>query len=600
MRLFSLSDAAVDFVGKSFPGNVERVGLSDLSKYLCSERDPAMVIADIVSIDNRLADGIHAAASAGVRVGIVPYDPHHSAAVDRLMKPNRPAERNTASIGLYSSRGLDFDFRTPAEDPLSANIVRLQKRSMAEGTETSPDDASRQVLHHDLNALAVVTEGRQTYCLFGMGCLHPTISDPPTGRLSPRDIRARHWLLQSCHSPFVWPELGSYLSLPLSIALTSNAETVICSTHVQTYIPDILNIYFEMISAGLPLGEVVHALNEHASAEGVDYRPFVLFGNPEAKAIACDQGPAGKIEVSKRTSSAQTASTIRLVRRLIANVEFAFDPTNFGFDAKHNAPWSAFGRDMSWLPRTEIRGLARYADSASDIGRLLASMKPSHLASTPGEATRQLSGAWEEQGGFYALGEKLDENYRATGATHTDRRCLVCKERLIERLLSYFGQSRSEEYSERSQKICPRCLVVEHVSPMHRASTELTADRTADGLTIGLTYTNCSSDPQWVHAFAFPADPNNVSKSTARRVYREMLQPVGRRTELGPVSLAPGETFRFGHTTGPIPEDFWYLLVEVNLMIDFCWNWFSFTHRARKIEKWLAGQPYLRTLPRTR
>lgn len=599
MRIFSLLNEAELLIQATVSDLVRFVSLESLSLELCSAPEPAIVVGKVSQIDNKLADVVYAAGVRGVSVGLLPYDGQYPESLSRLLQPSVPIQDGAATIGLYSSRGLSFDFREP-EHPVSAKLVKLKRKSEDEGRSTSPEDASHQITRTEFTALAIVTEGRQTYCLLGMGCLHPTISELELGRIAPRNVSARHWLLQSCHSPFVWPELGSYLTVPLSIALTSNAETVICSTHVQTYIPGLLNLYLERLSQGWTLGDIVRALNDHAASAGVDYRPFLLLGNPESRAIAATPSLSSAAKSATHVSPAQVTRRVRLLRRLIANVNFVSDEDNFGFDSKNDA-LSQFRRDMGWLSKIDLRSLSHFAILVEDIGTLLDGMRPPNEAVSLESATKRLSLAWEHQGGFYAVGERLDENYSPDGALQTSDRCLVCNECLIERRLSYFGQSPSTEYTERSQRICPRCLVVEHVSPVHRASTAVTAERTAHEMRIGLSYTNTSTEPQWVFAFAFLSDPNNVSKSTASDPYKNLLKmTANQRAQSDPRSLAPGETFQFEFSTGPIPDEFWYLLLEVNLMVDFCWNWYSFTFRERRIEAWLRSSKYPTTLPRAK
>ena len=243
MRILSLSKSTAEAF-RSLNLDFTAIEPAELQAELISSSDPAIVVAELSQINNRLADCIEMGCAAGISVGIVPYDPRYTESFGRLLASSVGVRESAATVGLYSSRGLDLDFRE-LSFPFAGKIVKMKRKSEAEGMVTSPDDAALQITRHDFTSLAVVTEGRQSYCLMGMGCLHPTISAPELGRLSPRDIRARHWLLQSCHSPFMWPELGSYLTLPLSIALTGGAESVICSTHVQTYIPDLLNAYLD-------------------------------------------------------------------------------------------------------------------------------------------------------------------------------------------------------------------------------------------------------------------------------------------------------------------------------------------------------------------
>ena len=344
------------------------------------------------------------------------------------------------------------------------------------------------------------------------------------------------------------------------------------------------------------MGDVVRALNYYSASEGVDYRPFILLGNPELRAFVAD---GGRPTIEATTSWAAAAKEIsQLLRRFVANVGFVSEAENFGFQKKNDAH-SQFRRDMAWLLRTDIRTLSRTAGPVTDVEALIDGIRPPNERISLKRATERLSEAWEEAGGFYAVGEQLDEMYSTEGAQQIDSFCQVCNEKLIERQLSYLGQNISAEYSERRQTICPRCLVVEHVSPMHRRSTKVEAERSPQGLAVRLSYTNTTAQPQWVFAFAFLSDPNNVSKSTAGEAYKRMLERTATRRAKGPArSISPGEGFEFEFRTGPVPEDFWYLLLELNLMVDFCWNWFSFTFREKRIENWLASEGYPSTLPR--
>ncbi|WP_145986984.1 hypothetical protein [Bradyrhizobium vignae] len=344
------------------------------------------------------------------------------------------------------------------------------------------------------------------------------------------------------------------------------------------------------------MGDIVRALNNHAATEGVDYRPFMLLGNPESRALVADRATPRKSAGSSPDPKAKEVS--QLLRRFVANVGFVSNAANFGFQ-KNNEPHSQFRRDMAWLARADIRSLSRAGRSESDIEGLIDGIRPPNERISLKQATLRLSEAWEEAGGFYAVGEQLDEMYGPEGAQQLDTCCQVCGERLIERRLSYLGQNISVEYSERRQVICPRCLVVEHVSPMHRQATNVVAVRSGQEFVTRVSYTNITSQPQWVYSFAFLSDPNNVSRSTAERAYKRLLErTVCRRAQQAPRSIGPGGKFDFEFRTGPVPEDFWYLLLEVNLMVDFCWNWFSFTFREKRIEDWLRSERYSSTLPR--
>jgi hypothetical protein len=597
MRLLCLSGGAAVLLNTKAESDIRMTRVDGLAAALTNEAVATVIVADVGQIDNRLAAVVHDAGRRGISVGLIPFDGSRPAALMRLIDGDAGVRSTKARIGLYSSRGLDHDFAQSAAAPDGAAVVRLQRKTQRDGGTdyASPDDACFRVQTESFTALGVVTEGRQTYCLLGMGCIHPTISDPPVGRLSPKDIAADHWLLQSCHSPYAWSDLGAYLTVPLAVALAGQARTVICSTHVQTYIPDLLAVYVDLLNAGRSAGEIVLALNAHASRMGVDRDPFILLGRPDARAIV----PSGQPVPKAATRRSVAGRNLGRLHRLITNLEFIRRDNPFGLDLQRNRAFALFQRDSSWMARLDLRVVHERGGPSLGLPALVDSHRPPNERVSLRETTQRLGPAWHAEGGFYTVGENLDRSYVAKTAEPSRATCRVCGEPLLDRHMRYVGQSGSAAYARRRQRVCPRCLVVEHVQPVHADATRIDVQRRKQGLDLDLVYFNRTREPQWVYSYAFVSDPNNISRHTGRAVYDALLSQVPTSPRaFGPMSVAPGGEFRTCFNVGPVPDRFWYLLVEVNLFVDFCWNWFSFTYRSAGIDEWLESDDYRKSLPR--
>ncbi|MGY3404127.1 hypothetical protein ACVWZV_000240 [Bradyrhizobium sp. GM5.1] len=135
MRIFSLLNEAELLIQATVSDLVRFVSLESLSLELCSAPEPAIVVGKVSQIDNKLADVVYAAGVRGVSVGLLPYDGQYPESLSRLLQPSVPIQDGAATIGLYSSRGLSFDFREP-EHPVSAKLVNLKRKSEDEGRST--------------------------------------------------------------------------------------------------------------------------------------------------------------------------------------------------------------------------------------------------------------------------------------------------------------------------------------------------------------------------------------------------------------------------------------------------------------------------------
>lgn len=63
--------------------------------------------------------------------------------------------------------------------------------------------------------------------------------------------------------------------------------------------------------------------------------------------------------------------------------------------------------------------------------------------------------------------------------------------------------------------------------------------------------------------------------------------------------VEPNAAVQFNFEVKGITPQLFYLLLEINLFIDGCWNWFGITWRAQGMRTWIDSELYQRTLPHT-
>lgn len=182
------------------------------------------------------------------------------------------------------------------------------------------------------------------------------------------------------------------------------------------------------------------------------------------------------------------------------------------------------------------------------------------------------------------------------------------------------------DHRHRTRVHTDRDLAIADVS----ASLEAGLQCQGDGSDIEFSYTNLSGPAQWIFGCVFCSDPNNLSKSSSKHVYRELISAL--KIESGPpraiqgiekgpdvprsrhpkdnqgnrersalvfsgIELSDGETYRMPvRLILPDGVTFFYALVEAFIFVDFCWNWLSFTYRSDGIERWMSGEDYQRSI----
>jgi hypothetical protein len=136
-------------------------------------------------------------------------------------------------------------------------------------------DVANALKRYPITCFAGQASGRQTFIQIGckpVACLFQDLSGTlrdDSGSVSPNNSIVEHILLQSCHSPFVWPDFGgNYLSVPLAFLFGTITRTFITSTRVQSLIPGLVPLYFHLASKGRTAGEIVVALNALAGNRG--------------------------------------------------------------------------------------------------------------------------------------------------------------------------------------------------------------------------------------------------------------------------------------------------------------------------------------------
>ena len=489
-----------------------------------------------------------------------------------------------------------------------------------------------------LDLLGVVTQGRLTYCNFGGGYLHPApppmLSDRPFV-VGPKNIHAKHWLIQSCHSPYAWPGFPC-LSLPISLMRDgAGVRSVICSSRAQTGIPMILELYFELVLGGAALGDVALALNRYSNDCGFERDPFFLLGDPDDRPC---KGPTDTPDTELSVFMRVRRITLvkeeaRLVRRILDNIQFAVSAYNFGFNRApffavgYNKPESqeARGKQQNTLDRLrrdveewERHYHKRLAESPTVVSSgSRASGEELCVEAVWSEWTRSNERTLKETadnvmklfrhcgGYYYWLGAELEGSYSIS----TVRR--VCDRGgnswdQYRQLRKYVGGRSSACNEERLCVVDDRDLFVRDVVSALDDCFTVKKDERDDGITVKLQFENHGTAPAWVFGFVSCADPNNLSRYYSKAQYLDVLKQVsleGAETEFPETRLCVGETVEAGGrfcvdvnvNINQEPHPIFYLLIEVSVFVDFAWNWFSVTYRddrAETVGKWLGSVAY--------
>ena len=554
------------------------------------------VQTDISNISAELVDSLQ---TIGCPFGVVPRG--------RLPEQRCPTTMQVASFDQEHTRP-------------GALVERIESHLLAPPGQyhrlTTAADA-RQVarMKQSIDVFGIVADGRQTYCNLGGLRLHPDFEDMERDVIGPATIRARHWFIQSCHSPFIWPEFGNYRTVPIAIMMANPCtETVICSKRVQVRVPGIADLYVALCLEGRPLGEVVTVLNEYVECRDVDVAPFFLMGDPSCRAFTETKSDLTRLVTQiSRQEVLRERNTQLFFYSALTNLTNLLDPKNGLFHDRT--------RGDKKIER------ARKTSKAITIDQVRKEMSSREPATSLEDEWNNFRHRGVRP--LLYLSNDVAFSFVAThgyyydvGPTFSGRHYITLE---TEQVGS--GIYRRKELD-----------VSIGVHPAYRYRTRVHTDRdlavldVAAGLENGLrcqqkgsrlefSYTNCSDGAQWVFGCVFCSDPNNLSKSTSRHVYRELMsklkidveddastrtrrpprkdRPHDRESALvfGGKEVANGETYRMPVRL-ELADDatFFYILIEAFIFVDFRWNWLSLTFRSNCIERWMSSVDYRRSL----
>ena len=510
---------------------------------------------------------------------------------------------------------------------LGGEYVRLPDRGRKE--------LVRSVLRHrEIDIFGIVTDGRQTYCNMAGNCLHPFKSDVERGILAPVDVRARHYLIQSCHSPYTWPDFGDYRSLPVSLLVGSPVtRSVICSCRVQSIIPRVLDLYLRLTLEGTALGDVVLALNGYVNECGYDWNPFLLLGDPSWAAVRRARGPSVLGGRDERAGHDVSCANLATLGRMLSNLQFLLFRYHFRFDKCGAKCSNLSSRLDNWLrrdvlPKYHDRVARQVQNKASNLEEawewLQLGGRAAEAARGQESSLRRVSEGVNRMflmagGYYYHLGPELEKSYRTYSAREAEGGAGEDEERdaaQYRHKREYVGAYGGSGKNARVCWIGDRELVFRDVaSEMER----LLSCREENG-TYVFEFENRTAEGRWVFGSVACTDPNNVSRSTAPELYDRLLcglelrgsasaaryrapQPGLAQAAVFPArEVPPGGIYRMEIEVELKDKrrPLFYLLVEACIFVDFVWNWMSITRRAKDIEAWLASEEYAMSLPGAR
>lgn len=572
----------------------------DLSAF--SERPQTL---SIIADSHQITDCLHyrsvcLSRRLGIQIGFIPFHPSFKGAVNRLLQPL--PETSNDYVGAYDSEYPDTSYGR-SERKLLSTTQRVQLIG-----NNTPDSA---VLEKSWLALCVSTSGRQTFIQFGdRGCLHPGMENPPQGVLTPTDIRCDHWMLQSCHSPFVWTQYGSYLSFPLALILRGNARSVICSTKLQTFTPGILLLYVSLLRFGYSTGDICEALNRYSELMNIDDTPFMLLGRPDLLPVI----GASRFEshyANKGLSEKIPSCTMRMVqlRNNINNIKFLLDRHTFYFNDRIDSDSGKLEEVREIFLQasrtySENLPLFRWQVTAGKMEQSLVEMYDdirNRIIDDIWAQLRRLPNllrkVWVPKTGyFYYFGPTLERSYRFT-YSKTD---IENGESKTRKKLQYIGEGAAQDYEWRHQTVSARGLVTKDCSDRYVDFIALNVNKCGNEWQISLSFKNLSGEPKYLFAFVKLTDPNNVSVNTGERVYRELLNEVTLEYPNGnweAVTVSDGGEVSYSAKFSIMAPRLFYLLIEAHVFVDFCWNWVSETLAFPCIDDWLNSEQYRRAIP---
>ncbi|MCC8992646.1 MAG: hypothetical protein LM550_02930 [Candidatus Contendobacter sp.] len=452
-----------------------------------------------------------------------------------------------------------------------------------------------------LDIFAGVLNGRQTFVHLDSDLLlHPGVPIDICQSaciVSSLKAKAHHWLIQSCHSPFIWSDFGEYLTVPLALAKNLHAKSILVSTRVQTYIPRALEIYAQMAVNGNTMGAIVRALNAAAKRHGCDVRPFILLGNPDTIIAKQDKAAIGYTPLPY--VARETADAIARIAHQLCNLVILVDGQYLNFKAADGTP-KQFRALVHQIKgefnhrRESLRSYIPQSNSLVDRWNSLATNNHTRIQNL----ANLLGVAWTKGiGYYYHPSDAIESHYIPIDASLTEIRCASCGSLLYQRTLVPASVGKTWR-ADRVQFSCPRCLVVLDASADLATSIKVTTKRDADAMYIAVQYQNNSSHPQLILPIAHWNDPNNLSVRASRnRALADKLLGGAVATAPAPelFELPPKDTVEWSATIS-LKAPLFYCLFELNLFVDFEWNWLSATLRQPRISDWLKSIEYHRAI----
>lgn len=561
-------------------------------------RDAAMILVQ-TEAQNITAELVEELQKTGNAFGIIP-------------KGRTQSKEQTGPIQVVS-----FDGGTKKSSAL-ADTVRnqLESHGCAYHRLTNAKDATRILrIPQPIHLIGIVTDGRQTYCGLGESlCLHPEIEDLEKGIAGPASIGARHWFIQSCHSPFIWSDFGTYRTVPIAIMMDNPcAKTVICSKRVQIRVPGIVDLYIALCLEGHPIGEVVLRLNEHVDYRRFDTAPFFLLGDPSCRATPINfiqkvlplGYPVDQFSHEKKLQLFLHRALSNL-SNMTSTRNKLFGDGNRGGHKEQGRAWNASQRFPAQQAREEIRLQGAGSSSLEGLwNRYYEEQRPLRPLSV--DVARLFL---QTDGYYYRIGPAVSNHHYVTiGIEPTGDGQYRRKELNVSNGVHPLDEYRIRMHTDRD-------LATMDVSS--RLEPGLRCQRT--GSHIEFSYTNMDDDYKWIFGCVFFSDPNNVSKHKSANVFWKLMSNL-KIEVVADVTTAGARACR---DRSPHDKSAWifdgkelskddtytmaiqlqlgggdaifYALVEAFIFVDFCWNWLSFTYRSNGIEAWMNTNDYRRSI----
>ncbi|MDS4031154.1 MAG: hypothetical protein RKO66_13945 [Candidatus Contendobacter sp.] len=590
-----------------------------LPNILSSCKSWACIVVDHNQIDAHLFH-LMSRHQKTLKIGLIPYDSTRTTCFASLLEPYPGQDPDKLLMGFYSVTADQYREFGVDNQEKQKNLKKTHAL-LYYGVNPSPDIMKLQEIlrMENLTNFAAVMNGRQTYLTSNSGLtLHSTFSNPSEKRIIVSSTRCKHWLLQSCHSPFNWENSGNFTPIPLAIILNGMSRSAIASVRLQTFTPGLLNLYRELSLLGYTLGEISQRLNLYVSKIYCDDQAFILFGHPNTRIAKTNLNDSNKqtneltqrnqlgISLISEQEIKRSHMAILRVENLLLNLSFLSDSylwrhSNQGRERRgyianitHDSLRSFYkkiskiARNPSIVIRPEnalsiVKSVADSINNNFDLEKISIEFKK----------------FWQAQVGYYySLDQISDSNYLPEKAELLNDEHPVWGEGLVRKSLVYFGVHPTQDFKNRIQLVSPKHLMAMDVSSIYEKNIKIELEQQNRSLHIKATYTNLSGMDQWVDGFIQINDPNNISANSGKQISKLYLEKLKLTyKDYKPSSLSSGECATCQIDMEDIPEDIFYLLIEFNFFVDYCWNWCSFVWRSLGIDTWVNSSEYNSTLP---